>query len=141
MSFETAIAIILAALAVLVAVVTLGIAVMAIWGYFGIRDSVKDMAAKKVDEAVTAALKKYPDAAVVLRAVQRLNEQADLMDQLRNQVVTAPDPKSVANASKPIVQVERTETPLESVTQQVTPIAKYPGEEDESHASSSGKPD
>jgi len=52
MSFESAITIILTALAVMLAVVTIGIAGLAIWGYFGIRDSVKEMATKKVDDGV-----------------------------------------------------------------------------------------
>lgn len=137
MSFETAITIILTALAVMIAVVTLGVAGLAIWGYFGIRDSVKEMATKKVDEAVTEALKKYPAAADVLEALQRLKDQATLMDQLRNQVVTVPDPKFVAIASKSVVQVEGVDTPLESVDQQVTPIDKYPGEEGKSDGDSS----
>ncbi len=129
MPYESAITIILTALAVMLAVVTLGIAGLAIWGYFGIRDSVKDMATKKVDEAMQTVLKEYPPAADILKVLRRLGEQADLMDAIRNQVVTAPDPKLVATASKPVVQEERPETPLESVAQQVTPIEKYPGEE------------
>lgn len=129
MPYESAITIILTALAVMLAVVTLGIAGLAIWGYFGIRDSVKDMATKKVDEAMQTVLKEYPPAADILKVLQHLGEQADLMDAIRNQVVTAPDPKLVATASKPVVQEERPETPLESVAQQVTPIEKYPGEE------------
>lgn len=52
MSFESAITIILTALGVMLAIVTLGIAGLAIWGYFGIRDSVKEMGTKKVDEAI-----------------------------------------------------------------------------------------
>jgi hypothetical protein len=129
MSFESAITIILTALGVMLAVVTLGIGGLAIWGYFGIRDSVKDMATKKVDDAMAEALKKYPAAADMFKILQRLRDQADLMDQLRNQVVTSPDPKSVAITSKPVVQGEQPETPLESVSQQVTPIEKYPGQE------------
>lgn len=129
MSFETAITIILTALAVMLAVVTLGIAGLAIWGYFGIRDSVKDMATKKADEAMAQALKKYPDAADMLKTMQRLRDQADFLDQVRNQVLTAPEPKTVAIASKPVVQGKPPETPLETVDQQVTPIEKYPGED------------
>jgi len=137
MSFESAITIILTALAVMLAVVTLGVGGLAIWGYFGIRDYVKEMATKKVDEALPVALNKYPNAADMIRVLQRLTDQADLMDQLRNQVVTTPDPKLVANASKTVVQLEGAETPLESVAQQVTPIDKYPGEEGKSDGDSS----
>jgi hypothetical protein len=128
MSFESAITIILTALAVMLAVVTIGIAALAIWGYIGLRDYLKEMADKRVDEAMKQALKKYPDAADMLKTMQRLRDQADFLDQVRNQVVTAPDPKIVESASKTGVQVGSAETPLESVDQQATPIAKYPGE-------------
>lgn len=141
MSFESAITIILTALGVMLAVVTLGIAGLAIWGYFGIRDSVRDMATKKVDEAMAKTLEKYPAAADILSLMERLRERADFLDQLRNQAVTAPEPKLVATASKPDVQGVVAETPLESVAQQVTPIAKYPGEGAKNNASSSGKSD
>jgi hypothetical protein len=136
MSFESAITIILTALAVMLAVVTLGIGALAIWGYLGIRDSVRDMAGKRVDEALKETLRKYPDAAEIIRTMELVKAQADLLDQLRNQAVTAPEPKSVAIASKPVVQGEVGETPLESIEQQATPIAKYPGEED-GHGNSS----
>jgi hypothetical protein len=128
MSFESAITIILTALAVMLAVVTIGIAALAIWGYIGLRDSLKEIAASRVDEAMKEALKKYPDAADMLKTLQRLRDQADFMDQVRNQVVTAPDPKILESASKTSVQVGHAETPLESIDQQVTPIEKYPGE-------------
>ncbi|MGB8064806.1 MAG: hypothetical protein WCF26_23175 [Candidatus Sulfotelmatobacter sp.] len=120
----------------MLAVVTLGIAGLAIWGYFGIRDSVKEMASKKVDEAVREALEKYPAAADILEITERLRTQADLLDQMRNQSVTAPEPKSVEMASKPVVQEGVEETPLESIEKQATPIARLPGEED-SHGDSS----
>src|ERR1017187_3167881 len=85
MSFETSITIILTALAVMLAVVTLGIGGLAIWGYFGIRDSVKDMATKRVDEAIKEALKKYPDTADLVSKMERLREQAEFWDRMRNQ--------------------------------------------------------
>jgi hypothetical protein len=141
MSFESAITIILTALAVMLAAVTLGIGALAVWGYFGIRDSVKEMASKKVDEAVNEALKKYPAAADMLQIMERARAQADLFDQMRNQAVTAPEPKLVEIASKPDVEEVQAETPLESIKQQVTPIAKYPGEGAKDDASSSGKPE
>jgi hypothetical protein len=77
----------------------------------------------------------------MLKTVQRLREQADFYDQIKNQVLTAPEPKTVAIASKPDVQREVPETPLESVDQQVTQIEKYPGEEEKPNASTSGKPE
>lgn len=139
MSFESAITIILTALGVMLAVVTIGIAGLAIWGYLGIRDSVKDMATKRVDEAVQAALQKYPEAERMLKAVKRLEEQAELWDQARNQVLTGSEPLVVERASKPVVQEGGAETPLESVQQQITPIADYPGEVEKGDASASGQ--
>jgi hypothetical protein len=130
MSFESAITIILTALGVMLAVVTLGIAGLAIWGYFGIRDSVKEMASKKVDEAVKEALNQYPDAADMLKVLKRLQEQANFLDQMRNQAVTVTEPKAVETTSKPVIKEAVAETPLESIEKQATPIAKYPGEED-----------
>jgi hypothetical protein len=126
----TSLTLVLAALAALLTVMAIIIGLAAVWGYFGIRDSVKEMAAKKVDEAMKEALQKYPKAADMLKTMQRLRDQADFLDQVRNQVLTAPEPKIVATASKSDVQREVPETPLESVDQQVTPIKKYPGEED-----------
>jgi hypothetical protein len=139
MSYESAITIILTALAVMLAVVTLGIAALAIWGYIGLRDSLKETAAKRVDEAMMEALKKYPAAADMLKMMQRLGEQADFLDQVRNQIVIAPDPKIVETASKHSVQGVSAETPLESVDQQITPIAKYPGEGRKDDASDDGQ--
>jgi hypothetical protein len=130
---------VLAALAALLAVMTIIIGIAAVWGYFGIRDSVKDMAIKKVDDAMKEALEKYPNAADMLKTMQRLRDQADFLDQVRNQVVTAPEPKIVETASKQGVQRDIAETPLESVEQQVTPIAKYPGEESKDDASDDGQ--
>jgi hypothetical protein len=139
MSFESAITIILTVLAVMLGVVTIGIAALAIWGYFGILDSVKETAAKKVDEAMVEALKKYPKAADMLALVERLSAYADVMDQIRDLVVAGHDPKVLVTASKPVVQEGVPETPLDSMDQQVTPIAKYPGEVDKDDASDSGQ--
>ena len=140
MSFESAITIILTALGIMLAVVTLGIAALAIWGYFGIRDSVKEMATKKVEEAMSEALQKYPDAGRMLNALKRLEQQAEFWDQLRNKAVTGGgEPLVLETASKPVVKEGVAETPLESVQQQITPIADYPGEVEKGNASGSGK--
>jgi hypothetical protein len=130
----TSLTLVLAALACLLTVLAIIIGLFAIWGYFGIRDSVKEMAEKKVDAAMLEVMKKYPDAADIIKALQRLETTAAFFDDMRNQAVTAPEPKIVAQASKSDVQQEvtevtRAETPLESTAQQVTPIEQYPGEE------------
>jgi hypothetical protein len=136
----TSLTLVLAALAALLTVLAIMIGIAAIWGYIGLRDSLKEMASKKVDEAMILKLKEYPDSANMVALVRRLERYAVFLDAVQNQVVTAPDPKSVAIASKPDVQGTRPETPLESIDQQVTPIEKYPGEEG-GDASDSGKPE
>jgi hypothetical protein len=135
----TSLTLVLAALTALLTVMAIIIGIAAVFGYFGIRDSVKDMAQKRVDQAVTEALNKYPDSAVMFKVLDRLSKQADFWDQARNQAVTAPEPKSVENSSKPdITGDEESVLPVESMGRQVTPIEPYPGEEPED-ASSSGK--
>jgi hypothetical protein len=114
---------------VLLTVLAIIIGIAAIWGYVGLRDSVKEMASRKVDEAMTLKLKEYPASADMVALVRRLEKYASFLDAVQSQVITAPDPKSVAIASKPDIQGKVPETPLESVDQQVTPIEKYPGEE------------
>ena len=126
----TSLTLVLAALGVLLTGLAIIIAVAAIWGYIGVRDSVKEMASKKVDEAMTLKLKEYPASADMVALVRRLEKYASFLDAVQNQVITAPDPKSVAITSKPDVQGKKPETPLESVDQQATRIEKYPGEED-----------
>lgn len=126
----TSLTLVLAALAVLLTGLAIIIAVAAVWGYIGVRDSVKEMASKKVDEAMILKLKEYPAGADIVALLRRLEKYAGFLDAVQNQVITAPDPRSVAIASKPSVQGSLPETPLESVDQQVTPIEKYPGEED-----------
>ncbi|MGA7220840.1 MAG: hypothetical protein WBX38_21170 [Candidatus Sulfotelmatobacter sp.] len=125
----TALTLVLAALSALLTVLAIIIGVAAVWGYIGLRDSVKEMASKKVDEAMKLKLKEYPASADMVALVRRLERYANFLDVIQNQVITAPDPKSVAIASKPVIQGEIPDTPLESVDQQVTPIQKYPGEE------------
>ena len=126
----TSLTLVLAALGVLLTGLAIIIAVAAIWGYIGVRDSVKEMASKKVDEAMTLKLKEYPASADMVALVRRLEKYASFLDAVQNQVITAPDRKSVATASRPDIQGKVPETPLESVDQQVTPIERYPGEED-----------
>jgi hypothetical protein len=48
----TALTLILAALAVLLTALAIFIGLAAIWGYGGLKDSVKEMATRRVDEAV-----------------------------------------------------------------------------------------
>jgi len=140
-SYDSYLSIMLTALGVMVATFAILVGLAAIWGYAGLKDHLRDIAAKQVSAATEDALKKYPNSADMFKVLQRLKDQADLNDALRNQAVTIPDPKSVATASKSVVQGERSEIPLESADQQVTQIEKYPGEEDTPNASNSRKTD
>jgi|ERR1039458_3049100 hypothetical protein len=130
LSYDSYLSIMLTALGVMVATFAILVGLAAIWGYAGLKDYVREIAITKVDVAVQEALKKYPNSADMFSTLKRLREHAEFLDEIRNKVVTAPEPKTVANASKSIVQEEVAETPLESIEKQATPIAKYPGEED-----------
>jgi hypothetical protein len=129
-SFDAYLSIMLTALGVMIATFAILVGLAAIWGYAGLRDYLKETASHQVDKAVQETLKKYPDAADIVKALQRLEEQSKIWDQLINQSVTANEPKSVAMASKLDVEKGLAGTPLESIEKQATPIAKYPGEED-----------
>jgi hypothetical protein len=135
----TLISVVLAALAVLLTVLAIMIAVAAVWGYVGLRDSVKEMASKKVDEAMLLKLKEYPDAAQMVNLVRRVEKYASFLDAVQNKVITSPDPKLVATASIAGIQEDRPETPIEAPSGQVTQIANYPGEEGDVDASGAGK--
>jgi hypothetical protein len=129
LNYDAFLTIMLTALGVMVALFAILVGLAAVWGYAGLRDVVGEMAKKEVASAVVETLQKYPDAARMVDVVERLERQAKFWDQLRNQSVTGPEPKSVAPASNGSVE-KSVETPLESVEKQATPIAKYPGEED-----------
>jgi hypothetical protein len=102
----TSLTLVLAALAVLLTVLAIIMGIAAIWGYVGLRDSVKEMASKKVDEAMTLKLKEYPASADMVALVRRLEKYASFLDTVQSQVITAPDPKLVAIASKPDITRE-----------------------------------
>ncbi len=144
LSNDAYLSIMLTAVGVIVATFAIFVGLAAIWGYAGLKDTVRDMATKEVDKAVKNVLKKYPPAADMLRVMKRLQDQADLLDQLRNQAATErPEAKTVAPASKASVQggvAGGPATPLDSIEQQTTPIEEYPGEED-GHAASDSDAD
>jgi hypothetical protein len=125
MSFESAITIILTALAVMLAILAIGIAVLAIWGYAGFKDFVREAARSHVSEAMAIKMKEYPGGSEVLESMKQLKERADMLEGIQNQLVAQPPPKPVASASNSEVQV--------------TPIDKYPGEEDQLDASDRGE--
>jgi Na+-transporting methylmalonyl-CoA/oxaloacetate decarboxylase gamma subunit len=130
MSFESAIIIILTALAIMLAILAIGIAVMAIWGYAGFKDFVREAAKKHVAEAMTTKMKEYPEGARVLEAMQQLIVKTDLLEKLQNQLVTAPASKNIESASKSTIQGtaegKATVTAAGTVLASIEP---YPGEE------------
>jgi hypothetical protein len=116
MSFESAITIILTALAVMLAALAIGIGVVAVWGYIGLRDSVKAAAEEHVAKTMREKLKDYPEAAEFIRLKTEIQQQLALASQL-----TSPATEKVAPASNNEVQ----EQP------QIAEVApKYPGEEE-----------
>jgi hypothetical protein len=135
MSYESAITIILTALAVMLALVTIGIAGLAVWGYIGLRDSVKEAAAQHVVKTMELKLQEYPKAAGFVKLMAEMKAGVAYIDQLKNQVVADAEPKDVVNASKDVVQPHAAQS--EKKSQQVSVIEKYPGEESLDASSSS----
>ena len=120
MSFESAIMIVLAALAVMLAALTIIVGIAAYWGYTGMKDTVKEVANKRVDEAMVAKMKEYPASKDVLEVFQQMKQRIDLLDKLQNQVVTSPpEPKVVETASNNATVVD----------EEIAKPAVYPGEE------------
>lgn len=121
MSFETAITIILAALAVLLAVLALIIGIFAFYGYVGLRKSLREMAIARVDEAMIAKLREYPQSGEMLELVQRFKIKLDFLDQVQSQLGNPPESKNIEKASKD-----------DNVQQEaaVESAAPYPGEEE-----------
>jgi hypothetical protein len=129
LNYDVYLSIMLTALGVMIATFAILVGLAAIWGYAGLKDYLREMAVKQVDAAVQDTLKKYPAAADMIDALNQFRQQQEVLDQLRNQAVTVPEPKLVATASKPDIKGVDA-TPLESIEKQATPIALYPGEED-----------
>jgi hypothetical protein len=99
------------------------------------------MAAREVAKSLTETIKKYPDAQDMFNVLNRLQEHAERYDKLRNDSVTTPESETSAAASKESgIRDAETDTPLESVAQQTTPIESYPGEEHGDDDSGDGKP-
>lgn len=99
MSFESAITIILTALAVMLALFAIGVAIMAVWGYYGFKDFVRDAAKKHVESAMDMKMKEYPEGAKVWEVLQAMVERTRALDRLQPQVVTSLETNSVAPAS------------------------------------------
>jgi hypothetical protein len=140
MSFESAITIILTALAVMLAIMAIVLGVAAIWGYSGIRDTVKDIATKKVDDAMLLKLKEYPAAAEILDLLQRLKTGVEFMDQMQGQIILSPAPNTVENASKYAIKGD-VPTVFPVGQEPIAEAEPYPGEDKPNASSSGANPD
>jgi hypothetical protein len=128
MSFESAITIILTALAVMLAIMAIAIGVAAIWGYSGIKDTVKDAATKQVQAAMIVKLKEYPEAAEILDLLQRLKTGVEFMDQMQSEIIASPESNTVENASNHVIKGVATKaSPV--AQENIAEAEPYPGEE------------
>jgi hypothetical protein len=135
MSYEGFVTILLTAIAVMLAILALGIGILAIWGYVGLRDSVKEAATKHVTMAMDLKLKEYPPASALVELVTRMEAGLGSLEIIQKQIVSKPESKEVAKTSNSAVQEEKAK-----VGTDVTPIAKYPGEEQQNANASTAGP-
>src|SRR5665213_754958 len=101
MTYEVCIAIVLTALCAILAALAIGIGVLAVWGYSGIkevRNSIEKDVSQKADAALVAKLSEYPEAESIISLFNRFKEQSEFMEQLRNQM-TGTESNNVAQAS------------------------------------------
>jgi hypothetical protein len=124
-SYQELISIVLSALALMLAILALGMAVLGVWGYLGFKEIVREAAKAHVSEAMALKMQEYPGGAEVLETMRQLKEKAENLEGIQNQLIAQPPPKPIASASNTGVQV--------------TPIDKYPGEEDRQDASARGE--
>jgi hypothetical protein len=113
MSFESAITIILAALAALLTALAIIIGLGAIWGWAGI----KEAASKAATDAMNRRMKEYPEPERMLELMSRMEEVLGSWESIQNQLVTGFAAEPVATASNAGVQQETTVAP------------PYPGQE------------
>jgi hypothetical protein len=109
-SYEELISIVLAALAVMLAILGVGIGTLAIWGYVSLRQGLHEMATRHVAAAMEKKLSEYPTPDVLIETIQK-------------KIVAPPAPNKVAVASNAGVQeqgVAKSEASLSEM---------YPGEE------------
>jgi hypothetical protein len=93
MSFESAVIIILTALGVMLAVLAIGMAAAALWGYAGFKEFVREAAKSHVAEAMAVKMKEYPTADQLIQTIQ-------------NQLIARTSANSVAPVTATDVQVD-----------------------------------
>jgi hypothetical protein len=111
-SYDELISIVLTALAVMLAILGVGIGTLAIWGYVSLKQGLHDMATQHVAKAMENKLKEYPSA-------------DDLIQAIHNMIVAHPATNQVAPASNAGVQ----EQPGDAQGSEETVSEMYPGEE------------
>jgi len=126
-------------LGVMVAIVTIFIAVAAFWGYNGLKDAVRTMAKKEVAKAILQRLDEYPDSKDIFRAIQEIKEHTEMIQMMQNRIATVQENGKHADeldASNDKMRSsednedneESSKTPLENPNTQLTAIKPYPGE-------------
>jgi hypothetical protein len=111
-SYQEFISIVLMALAVMLATLGVGIAILAIVGYAGLKKGLHEMARKHVVEAMAEKLKEYPS-------------HAEIMETLQAQMIAKPASNVVESASNASVE----ESPTTSEEAGGSLGQPYPGEE------------
>jgi len=110
MSYESLVTIVLAAFAVILAALTLGIGLFAIWGYAGLKESVRDavikMATQTVTEKMELQLKAYPSAVEVQEIWQKINERADALGSLQSRVMASNTQAAVEGPPAPGIAIK-----------------------------------
>jgi len=112
MSFEGFVAIMLTALGIMLAVLAIGLAIAAIWGW----GEIKSTAAKAATGAIEKVMAEYPSPGRMLELASRMEEILGSWDNIQDKLVSG-------NAAKEVVPASNTEI------QQQAPVAPpYPGE-------------
>ena len=111
MSYEIWVTILLAIVTALLAMLGLGIGILALWGYRGMREAISETVSKAVPDRVEALMAEYREA------LDKMKKETELTAQLQAQLVPQSESKILVNASKPEVQEE------------VGTIPSYPGDD------------
>jgi ABC-type lipoprotein release transport system permease subunit len=132
---DSFISIMVTLLGVMVAVLTIFIAVAAIMGYSGLKEHVKQMVDSKAQESVEQTMKQYPKSGDILNALKELKMHSEALKSMQDQIATVQDSSVLANgtnatasescASNGIKELE----PRAGGSEETSFIAPYPGED------------
>ena len=125
MSFEGFVAIMLTALGIMLAVLAIGLAIAAIWGW----GEIKSTAAKAATGAIEKVMAEYPAPGRMLELASRMEEILGSWDNIQDKLVSGNAANQVAPASNTGVQ-------------QQAPVAPpYPGEEAQNVSPATANPE